>query len=132
MYRILKARCEVFIVEQDCPYLDPDGLDYASTHIFAESGSEIAAYCRITPEGTRFPEISIGRIITTAKFRGTGMGRELMRRAIDFTLNEKRGSGIRISAQSYLRGFYESFGFDVVTDEYLEDNIPHLQMFLKF
>lgn len=132
MYRILKARCEVFIVEQDCPYLDLDGLDYASTHIFAESGGEIAAYCRITPEGTRFPEISIGRIITTAKFRGTGMGRELMCRAIDFTLNEKHGGGIRISAQSYLRGFYESFGFDVVTDEYLEDGIPHMQMFFKF
>jgi len=128
VYRILKARCEVFIVEQNCPYLDPDDLDYISAHIFAEEDGEVAAYCRITPEGSRFPERSIGRVITSAKHRRTGLGRELMRRAIDAVVLETGGADIRISAQAYLRGFYESFGFRVVSGEYMEDDIPHFEM----
>lgn len=130
LYNILKARCEVFIVEQNCPYLDTDSLDFDSIHIFAVQGGEIAAYCRITPKGTRFSEVSIGRIITTAGFRGMGLGKELMRRAIDY-IAETEEKSIRISAQAYLKGFYESFGFRVVSDEYLEDDIPHLEMLFQ-
>jgi ElaA protein len=130
LFRILKARCEVFIVEQDCPYLDPDDLDLISIHIFAAAvNGDVAAYCRVVPKETRFPEISIGRVITTEKFRRTGLGQELMRRAIEFITVEMGESEIRISAQAYLRGFYESFGFRVVAEEgYLEDGIPHFEM----
>jgi ElaA protein len=132
VFRILQARCEVFIVEQNCPYLDPDNLDSLSVHIFAEQDGEIAAYCRITPKGTRFPEISIGRVITAKKFRAIGMGRELMKCAINYITRETCETEIRISAQSYLRKFYESFGFMVTSEqEYLEDNIPHFEMLFR-
>lgn len=128
LYRILQARCAVFIVEQSCPYLDADGLDTDSIHLFAEEDNELAAYCRITPKGTRFPEMSIGRVITPARYRGTGLGRELMARSIRYVTKELGEPAIRISGQSYLRRFYESFGFTVCSEEYLEDGIPHLEL----
>ena len=129
VHRVLQARCDVFVVEQNCPYLDPDGLDFISTHIFAEHNGEIAAYCRIVPKGTRFAEISVGRIITAKKFRAAGHGRELMKRAIEYITAETGETEIRISAQSYLRKFYESFGFAVTSEQqYLEDGIPHYDM----
>ena len=131
VYDILRARCDVFIVEQNCPYSDPDGLDLLSTHMFAERDGEIAAYCRITPKGTRFPETSIGRLITTKKFRSAGLGREIMERAIDIITRDMRETDIRISGQAYLRAFYESLGFAVTSELYPEDGIPHYEMLRK-
>ncbi|MCL1820917.1 MAG: GNAT family N-acetyltransferase [Oscillospiraceae bacterium] len=131
LYEILKGRADVFVVEQVCPYLDPDGLDYVSEHIFAEENGNIAAYCRITPKGTRFKEIGIGRLITTRKYRGTGLGREIMRRAVDYIVKDKKERTIRISAQAYLQKFYESLGFHIASDVYLEDGIPHYEMVIS-
>lgn len=127
LYKILRARAEVFIMEQNCLYLDTDNRDLVSTHIFAMEDNEIAAYCRIMPKGVRYPEISIGRVITTAKFRRTGLGKELMRRAISYVEMQMHETTIRISGQSYLRRFYEELGFVAVSDEYLEDDLPHFE-----
>lgn len=129
LYEILKARCEVFIMEQSCPYLDEDGYDASATHLFADDEGKIAAYCRLFHAGIKFPDASIGRVITTSAYRGTGLGRELMNRAIRFVTEDMNEPAIRISGQAYLRKFYESLGFEVVSEEYLEDGIPHYEMY---
>jgi len=128
VYNILQARCEVFIVEQNCPYLDPDGaLDTDAIHMFAHEKGKIAACCRINRPGTKYAETSIGRVITTPQYRRIGIGKELMRRAIDYIGN----ADIRISGQAYLQSFYESFGFNIVSEQYMEDDIPHYEMLRK-
>ncbi len=128
LHSIYKARCEVFIVEQHCPYQDIDDFEPASLHLFAMEEDVLAAYCRLVPKGVRFPEASIGRVITTPTFRRGGWGRQLMTRAIAHITNEWHETQIRISAQAYLQTFYESFGFVVVSDLYREDDIPHFDM----
>ncbi len=129
LYDLIQARIEVFVVEQDCPYQDVDGRDRAALHLFARSqAGEVVAYARITHPGVRFDEPSIGRVITTQAGRGQGLGRALMVRAIEAIESQYPQSSIRISAQQYLEGFYSSLGFETVSEPYLEDNIPHLEM----
>ncbi len=129
LYDVIQARLEVFVVEQDCPYQDVDGRDKASIHVFGrDQEGEIVAYARITKPGVRFAEPSIGRVITTRKGRGQGLGRTLMERAIEAIEQDFPGEPIRISAQQYLEKFYGSLGFQTVSEPYLEDNIPHLEM----
>lgn len=131
LYAILAARAEVFVVEQNCPYQDVDGLDQDSIHIMAsDSGGRVLAYCRITPPGSRFVEPSVGRVLTTAAGRGTGVGRRLMEHSIDACRRHFPGQAVRISAQQYLQAFYGSLGFGVVHGPYEEDGIPHLEMLL--
>jgi ElaA protein len=128
--RIYRARQQVFVIEQACPYLDADGVDPMCSHLAAWSDvqSEPLAYARIVAPGVKYAEASIGRVITTAPARGTGLGRELVRRAVEQTLVLHPGQGIRISAQAHLSRFYGGFGFERVGEEYLEDNIPHVEM----
>lgn len=129
LYAILAARVEVFVVEQDCPYQDLDGLDAASLHLWAtDRDGRVSAYARITPPGSRFAEASIGRVLTCLDQRRTGLGRELMQRAM--TLAEQRypDSALRISAQQYLERFYAGLGFVFVRGPYPEDGIPHVEM----
>lgn len=124
LYAITALRERVFVVEQHCPYLDADGIDPVCRHLWAEQGGAIRAYCRIVPAGTRFTEISIGRVITAPEARGTGLGKELMNRAIGAC-----GSGpIRIGAQRYLERFYGELGFVIAGEPYDEDGIPHIEM----
>lgn len=129
LYAILAARMAVFVVEQDCPYQDADGLDQRSLHLWA-SGQDghIAAYARITPAGSRFAEPSIGRVLTALPYRGSGLGRELMQRAIQLSERYFPGQPLRISAQQYLERFYASLGFEFVRGPYPEDGIPHVEM----
>ncbi len=129
---IYMARQEVFGIEQNCVYLDVDGADESSHHLAAWSAqpSMPLAYARIVAPGVKYAEPSIGRVITTASARGTGLGRELMRRAIALARELYPGQGLRISAQSHLEGFYGSFGFVIVGERYLEDGIPHTEMLL--
>jgi len=131
LYRILEARQEVFVVEQKCIYLDCDFKDQSSLHLFAERSDKLAAYCRIVPPGLTFSEPSIGRVITTKYFRKGGYGRELMKRAIQVTQEYYPSSPIRLSAQAYLERFYSSFGFEVISEQYLEDGIEHVEMLLS-
>jgi ElaA protein len=127
LYNILAARCEVFIVGQGA-YQDPDGVDIVCDHLYAREGDEIAAYCRIVPAGVKYAEASIGRVIAPEKYRGRGLGRALMERAIAYLTEELGETAIRISGQAYLQRFYESLGFKTVSEPYLEDDIPHLEM----
>lgn len=132
LYAILAARVAVFVVEQNCPYQDLDGLDALSLHLWAtDSDGAIAAYARIIPPGTRYAEPSIGRVLTMPDARGSGLGRELMQRSLAMVEQRFPGRAIRISAQQYLEDFYRSLGFVVVHGPYDEDGIPHIEMLLE-
>jgi ElaA protein len=129
---IYAARQEVFVIEQQCIYLDADGHDEAAHHLAAWSASHRLplAYARVLDPGCRYPEASIGRVLTTGPARGNGLGRELMTRAIRHCIEAWPGTGIRISAQSRLERFYGGFGFAPAGPSYLEDGIPHTEMLL--
>jgi len=131
LYAILKERTNVFVVEQNCPYLEVDGKDEASYHLFKEVNGDIAAYLRILPPGVSYTESSIGRVLVKKEYRGQGLAYEMMQKGIDFIHNELQHRDIKIQAQDYLRAFYGSFGFKAVSDVYLEDNIPHIDMVMK-
>ncbi len=125
------ARQAVFIVEQECAYADLDGLDTNAEHLIVWSASDVAGYLRLLAPGTRFAEPSLGRILTTHAFRGTGLGRELGVKGLQRARERYKGQTLRISAQAYLEKFYASFGFVVDSEPYLEDGIPHVEMVLS-
>ncbi len=131
LYGILKARVDVFVVEQKCPYEEIDNIDQKAIHYFAESNGNIAALVRILPKNTTYEEVAIGRVLVVEEFRGTGLGRTLMERAISFVQEEWNEKEIKIQAQTYLQAFYESLGFKQVSDVYEEDRIPHIDMLLQ-
>jgi len=124
LYAILGLRARVFVVEQACVYQDLDGIDQVSRHVWAEAGGQIAAYLRIVPAGMKYAEASIGRVVTAPEARGTGLGRELMRRGLALAGHEP----LRLGAQAYLEKFYVELGFVRASDVYDEDGIPHLEM----
>ena len=128
LYALLAARVDVFVVEQDCPYPELDGRDADALHLSAWQDGALAAYARLVPPGGRFVEPSIGRVLTTAGFRGTGLGRVLMQRAIDAVDAKWPGHAIRVSAQQHLERFYGSLGFVADSAVYDEDGIPHVDM----
>ena len=130
LYAILKLRSEVFVVEQNCVYLDTDNKDQLSFHLSGWIGNELVAYARILPPGSAFQEASIGRVVTNPQYRKTGAGKALMQRAIEKTLQQFDVSAIKIGAQLYLLSFYKSLGFKISGPEYLEDGIPHIEMVL--
>jgi ElaA protein len=124
----LVARSAVFVVEQNCAYQDADGYDLDAEHVIAWSGDEVAAYLRVLAPGTKLPERSLGRIITTQAFRGTGLGRQLVVHALERLDAAFPAQPLRIGAQARLKHFYESFGFRQASDVYMEDGIPHIEM----
>jgi len=130
LYAILRLRSEVFVVEQNCVFLDMDNKDHHCDHVLGWNGTLLAAYSRIVPAGISYSESSIGRIVTSPAARGGGIGRELLIKSIDhlYKLHGKRA--IRIGAQYYLKKFYESFGFIQKGEIYLEDGIEHIEMLL--
>ena len=131
LYAILKARIDVFVVEQDCPYPDLDNYDQSAIHLWAESESEVLAYCRIFGKGIKYEETSIGRVLTTEKGRGKNIGKQLIGFAVEIIENRFCTTRIRISAQDYLLRFYSGFGFEDTGKKYLEDDIPHTEMLRK-
>jgi ElaA protein len=131
LYQILAARQAVFVVEQKCAFQEADGHDENSWHLAGWVGEDLAAYARVVFPGYRFPEPSIGRVITTLPYRAKGYGKTLMSEAIRRTRENYPGSPIRISAQRYLERFYGSFGFQICSEPYKEDGIPHIDMLLK-
>lgn len=129
LYRIMQLRLAVFSVEQNCAYQDADGKDLKCFHLSGiDEDGDLVAYSRIVPAGVSFNEVSIGRVISSSKARGTGAGRALMKRSLDFIEEQYGKVPVRIGAQCYLIRFYNSFGFEVSGEEYLEDNIPHIEM----
>lgn len=132
LYNLLKARSEVFVVEQNCVYLDADGYDQQAIHVWAEDEEgEILAYCRVFDKGIKYEETSLGRVITTEKGRGRSLGKQLIQYAVETIENRYHTSEIRISAQDYLLKFYGNFGFVDTGKKYLEDDIPHTEMLRK-
>lgn len=128
LYQILRARQEVFIIEQDCNYLDCDGRDILSEHLWISENNELAAYARLLPPGVAYEGSSIGRVLTTKPYRGKGLGKQLMEQAIQLLENQYPQSAIYISAQQYLEKFYSDLGFVSTGVTYLEDDIPHVKM----
>lgn len=129
LYALLQLRAEVFVVEQDCAYQDLDGKDDSALHVGAWEGSKCVATARVLPPGVSYAEPSIGRVVVKADHRRLGLGRELMGHALAAALDRWPEAGIRISAQSYLEEFYQSLGFVTSSEPYLEDDLPHVQMF---
>ena len=128
LYALLRLRAEVFVVEQNCPYLDPDNKDQQSHHLLYYAGDQLAAYTRLLPAGLSFDEVSIGRVITSPVHRGTGLGKKLIEASIEGCYKLFGHEPIRIGAQLYLLKFYQSFGFVEQGDVYDEDGIPHVEM----
>lgn len=128
VYEILKLRSEVFVVEQNCVFLDMDDKDQFSYHLQGRINGELAAVVRILPPGLSYEEPSIGRVVSSPKFRRQGVGIELMQTAIQKTIALHGNVAIKIGAQLYLKKFYESFGFQQCSDSYMEDDIPHIKM----
>ena len=131
LYKILKERTLVFVVEQNCPYLEVDGKDPFSYHLFKEDNGEIVAYLRVLPAGVSYQEMSIGRVFVKKEYRGQGIAGELLQKGLDFIQHELKETKVKIQAQDYLRNFYSSFGFQPISEIYLEDNIPHVDMILQ-
>lgn len=130
LYAILSLRSEVFVMEQQCNYQDLDGKDLKCHHLMAWDDDKLVAYTRIVPAGVSFVEASIGRVLTNASYRRIGAGVTLLQKSIEKVYETHGRQPIRIGAQLYLKKFYESFGFVKDSDEYLEDDIPHIEMIL--
>ena len=130
IYQILRLRSEVFVVEQECIYQDIDNKDKKAVHIFLKEKNEIIAYSRVFKEKEYFENPSIGRVVVANKRRMYGVGKKIMNISIDYIKQNIKAKSIEISAQKYLKKFYLNLGFVQQGDEYLEDNIPHLRMFL--
>ncbi|NQX89670.1 MAG: GNAT family N-acetyltransferase [Halioglobus sp.] len=128
LYAALRLRQEVFIVEQNCVYLDLDGRDQQAIHMFAANSGQVMAYQRCLPPGTGCPDSQLGRIVVHPKARGQDLGRKLVTRGIGHNSTLWQNSDIRISAQAHLQRFYTSLGFVAEGEEYPEDGIPHRQM----
>ncbi|MBB1286665.1 GNAT family N-acetyltransferase [Flavisolibacter sp. BT320] len=130
LYAILQLRNEVFVVEQNCVFQDADDKDQDSCHLMGFWNNKLVAYTRLVPPGYIYAEASIGRVVTSPAVRRSGAGRELMRQSINRCYHLFGKGPIRIGAQFYLKNFYESFGFQQVSDIYLEDGIEHIYMVL--
>ena len=128
LFELLHLRSEVFVVEQQCVYQDPDEWDLGAMHLCYYDEVGLAAYARLLPPDTRFPEPSIGRVLTAGRVRKQGFGKMLMQTAIEQCCSEYRPQNIRISAQCYLQRFYTELGFHVCSEAYDEDGIPHVEM----
>lgn len=130
LYTIYKLRSKVFVVEQNCPYQDIDEYDLIAHHVLVLNFDEIIGYARILPANSNYPEPSIGRVLVEKEHRAKNLGKRLMDYCITQTKTLYPGQKITISAQTYLLKFYSNLGFTAVGTDYLEDNIPHIKMYL--
>lgn len=129
LFDLLQLRNQIFIVEQECPYLDIDQKDQKSFHILGyDHKGELLATSRILPPGISYPEVSIGRVAVLQRARGIGLGSELNRKSMKFIVDYFGDVSIRLSAQKHLTKFYKNHGFKVVSEPYDEDGIPHVEM----
>ena len=129
LHDLFRLRVDIFVVEQSCPYSEIDGKDPFSYHLMGKINDKIVAYTRILPPGISYTEPSIGRVVVAKSHRGTGLGHELLKRSVQISL-DKYGQSIKIGAQAHLEHYYGAAGFKKVSAEYLEDDIPHIDMLL--
>ncbi|SFR36706.1 ElaA protein [Robiginitalea myxolifaciens] len=132
VYLILQLRAAVFVVEQECPYLDPDGKDQEALHVLGFDAGNLVAYTRILTPGKDGADCSIGRVVVDPQHRGAGSGRELMLKSMETAQEHLGCESIHLSAQGYLREFYESLEFHAYGEPYLEDDIPHIAMMRRY
>ena len=130
LYAILYLRTAVCVVEQACPYQEVDNKDQESYHLLGQDNGDIVAYARLLPSGVSFSQASIGRVLVAPSHRGQGLAQQLMARSLAFLVEELGQKRIQLSGQTYLEAFYKSFGFQPISDMYLEDDIPHKDMLL--
>ena len=128
LYDILKLRSEVFVVEQNCVYQDLDGKDEKALHIIGKKNNKIAAYTRVFQPGDYFKEASIGRVVVSEEERQHNYGYDIMKASIKAIQDHYNVTEIKLSAQTYLRKFYNNLEFKEIGEEYLEDGIPHIAM----
>lgn len=132
LYDLLRLRSEVFVVEQNCIFLDLDDKDQACHHLLLHQEDQLAAYVRIVPAGVTFEEVSIGRVVTSPATRGTGLGRVVMELGIKACQELFGNVPIKIGAQCYATKFYNSLGFQEIGEVYDEDGIDHIHMILNY
>lgn len=132
LYQVMALRQEVFVVEQNCAYLDADDRDQESWHLLGrDETGRLLSYTRLLPKGVAYPDyMSIGRVVNSPSVRGKGVGRAHFDKSIALCRHLFGEGPIKIGAQRYLLQFYESFGFRSTGEEYLEDGIPHVKMIL--
>ena len=129
LYEILRLRESVFIVEQNCPYPEADGLDYDAVHLFrADDGGRVKAYLRLFWKPDEEGTVQLGRVVTAPDVRGTGLGRRLMQEGIRYAAETMGAERLCLHAQVQASGFYAKDGFKVCSDVFLEDGIPHVEM----
>ncbi len=128
LYEILKIRVAVFVVEQNCPYQEFDDKDKHSFHVYLKDSEGIQAYLRVIEKGVSFDDVSIGRVLAVK--RRCGIGSRILAEGIKVAKNQLKATAIKIEAQTYAKGLYERHGFRQVSEEFLEDGIPHVQMVL--
>ena len=128
LYDILQLRSEVFVVEQDCIYQDIDGKDQKALHILGYTNENLVAYSRAFKPGDYFDNASIGRVVVSEKERHLNHGHKMMKASIKAIENHFNERTIKISAQTYLKSFYNNLEFYEIGEEYLEDGIPHIMM----
>lgn len=129
LYEILKLRVSIFVVEQNCPYQEIDDKDKCAYHVFITEEDHIQAYLRVLDQGISFAEVSLGRVIAVK--RGCGLGAAILVEGIKVAKEKYHAKNIKIEAQTYAKGFYEKQGFQQVSEEFLEDGIPHIEMILN-
>lgn len=128
LYDMLQLRSEVFVVEQNCVYQDIDGKDQKALHVIGTKNNKIIAYTRIFKPGDYFKNASIGRVVVAKNQRQYKYGYDIMQASISAIENRFKETVIKISAQAYLKTFYNNLGFKKIGEEYLEDDIPHIAM----
>ena len=126
LFEIYKLRVSVFVVEQTCPYQEVDDFDRKAYHIWLQDESGIQAYARVLPQGIAFEDAGIGRVIAVK--RRAGLGTQIVQAAIDTAASKLGAERVTLEAQVYARGLYDKLGFVQTSEEFLEDNIPHIQM----
>lgn len=131
LYAILQLRNEVFVVEQKCIFQDADGKDQHSYHLMGWKDNLLVAYSRLIPAGISYSEPAITRVVTSPSSRSLGMGKELVKQAINILYKTWGKTDIKIGAQLYLEQFYNSFGFQRSSEVYVEDGIAHIEMVLQ-
>ncbi len=128
LYKIFRLRSEIFVVEQECIYNDVDGKDLDSLHVMIKDRGRIEAYLRVIKAGVSYDECSLGRVLVAKEARGKGLAKRIVEEGIECITKRWNENKITIGAQEYLKEFYGSFGFKAVSDVYIEDGIPHLDM----
>ncbi len=128
LYELLALRAEVFVVEQDCAYQDPDGKDFQALHVLGKRNSQLVAYARIYSSDQDTGGVSIGRIVVRPSHRSLGLGKEIVLASEKAARQRYKDHKIKLSAQSYLKKFYSELGYKSYGEPYLEDGIPHIEM----